>query len=80
MATKINAPMICYIHQSLALGIVRDRLTAGRSLFLSECHAFPMMTKNANTLGGTVKSWASSSFVSPVPYLHYRHQLTAFKA
>lgn len=41
-----------------------ERLTAGRSLFLSECHALPIMTKNAKTLGGTVKSWASSVLVS----------------
>jgi hypothetical protein len=32
----------------------------GRSFFLSECHALPMMTKKANALGGTVKSCASS--------------------
>jgi hypothetical protein len=44
--------------------IVLDRYTkhtAGRSLFLSECHALPMITKKANALGGTVRSCASST-------------------
>lgn len=41
-------------HRSPACG--HPGLTAGLSLFRSECQAFPIMTKKANAFGGTVSS------------------------
>jgi hypothetical protein len=43
-------------HESPSPACGHPELTAGLSLFRSECQAFPMMTKKANAFGGTVSS------------------------